>query len=266
MLRISARTRHLAASLAAVCALAACWPARAQSAADAAPSMIAATTVQTAGKIWSGAQDVAVHALGLIGVEYRYGGNTPESGLDCSGLVRHVFQEVTGFTLPRTSREMSRLGARVSAKELQAGDLVFFNTRRFQFSHVGIYLGDDRFIHAPFPRQRGRDRRAVQIVLAPAFQWRAAPGRRAAVADTQRDLTGDGRTRWRRIAGGRARTRALTRYRRLPARHRRGAAAMAKAPRRRFHSLAPRPRSSATIAFSLPRTAQASGVAPFSLR
>ncbi len=166
MLRISARTRHLAASLAAVCALAACWPARAQSAADAAPYMIAATTVQTAGKIWSGAQDVAVHALGLIGVEYRYGGNTPESGLDCSGLVRHVFQEVTGFTLPRTSREMSRLGARVSAKELQAGDLVFFNTRRFQFSHVGIYLGDDRFIHAP---SRGRE---VEIAELSKSYWR----------------------------------------------------------------------------------------------
>jgi cell wall-associated NlpC family hydrolase len=111
----------------------------------------AATTRATsaAGKVWSGAQDIAIHALGLIGVDYRYGGNSPESGLDCSGLVRYVFQEVTGVTLPRTSKEMSGLGARVAVADLRPGDLVFFNTRRFSYSHVGIYLGDSRFIHAP---------------------------------------------------------------------------------------------------------------------
>jgi hypothetical protein len=63
--------------------------------------------------------------------------------------VRYVFQEVTGATLPRTSREMSRLGQHVSMADLAPGDLVFFNTRRFAFSHVGLYLGDNRFIHAP---------------------------------------------------------------------------------------------------------------------
>lgn len=109
----------------------------------------ATSAAATASKVWSGAQDVAIYALGLIGVDYRYGGNSPESGLDCSGLVRYVFQEVTGVTLPRTSKEMSGLGAKVAAGDLKPGDLVFFNTRRFQFSHVGIYLGDNRFIHAP---------------------------------------------------------------------------------------------------------------------
>jgi cell wall-associated NlpC family hydrolase len=109
----------------------------------------ATSAAATASKVWSGAQDVAIYALGLIGVDYRYGGNSPESGLDCSGLVRYVFQEVTGVTLPRTSREMSSLGAKVAVGDLKVGDLVFFNTRRFQFSHVGIYLGDNRFIHAP---------------------------------------------------------------------------------------------------------------------
>lgn len=111
---------------------------------------------ETAGKMWSGAQDVTVYALGLIGVKYKFGGNDPESGLDCSGLVRYVFQEVTGVTLPRTSKEMSGLGARVSLNDLMPGDLVFFNTRRFANSHVGIYLGDNRFIHAP--RTGGRVR------------------------------------------------------------------------------------------------------------
>jgi cell wall-associated NlpC family hydrolase len=98
---------------------------------------------------WNGAQDVAIYALGLIGVDYRYGGETPESGVDCSGLVRYVFQQVTGVTLPRTSKELSRLGNTVASADLVPGDLVFFNTRRLPFSHVGIYLGDNRFIHAP---------------------------------------------------------------------------------------------------------------------
>ena len=119
-------------------------------AADArARSSFTASAAEAAGKVWSGAQDVAIYALGLIGVDYKFGGNTPASGLDCSGLVRYVFQEVTGVTLPRTAKEMSGLGAKVSPDDLKPGDLVFFNTRRFQFSHVGIYLGDNRFIHAP---------------------------------------------------------------------------------------------------------------------
>jgi cell wall-associated NlpC family hydrolase len=103
----------------------------------------------SASKAWSGAQDVAMYALGLIGVTYKFGGNTPDTGLDCSGLVRHVFEEVTGVSLPRTAKEMSTLGTKVAIANLQPGDLVFFNTRRFAFSHVGIYLGDNRFVHAP---------------------------------------------------------------------------------------------------------------------
>lgn len=113
------------------------------------PRTFSAAAFETAGKVWNGAQDVAIYALGLIGVDYRFGGNSPASGLDCSGLVRYVFQEVTGVTLPRTSREMSGLGSKITLGELKPGDLVFFNTRQFQFSHVGIYLGDSRFIHAP---------------------------------------------------------------------------------------------------------------------
>jgi cell wall-associated NlpC family hydrolase len=111
------------------------------------------------------AQDLAIYALGLIGVDYRYGGSSPERGLDCSGLVRYVFQEVVGITLPRTSREMARLGGRVAPGDLQAGDLVFFNTRSSPFSHVGIYLGDHRFIHAP---HRGGE---VEIVAMTQHYW-----------------------------------------------------------------------------------------------
>jgi NlpC/P60 family len=129
------------------------------------PRTFASSAAETAGKVWSGAQDVAIYALGLIGVDYRYGGNTPESGLDCSGLVRYVFQEVTGVTLPRTTKEMSGLGRKVKIPDLKPGDLVFFNTRRFAFSHVGIYLGDNRFIHAP---SRGNE---VEVSTLSASYW-----------------------------------------------------------------------------------------------
>ncbi|HEV8502320.1 MAG TPA: C40 family peptidase [Casimicrobiaceae bacterium] len=95
------------------------------------------------------AQDVAIAALGLVGVDYRFGGETPASGVDCSGLVRYVFSQTTGIALPRTSAEMGRVGARVARIDLVPGDLVFFNTRHFVNSHVGIYLGDNRFVHAP---------------------------------------------------------------------------------------------------------------------
>lgn len=126
----------------------------------------AATASDAAGKVWTSAQDVTVYALSLIGVKYKFGGNTPESGLDCSGLVRYVFQEVTGVTLPRTSREMSGVGAKVGMADLMPGDLVFFNTRRFANSHVGIYLGDNRFIHAP---SQGGD---VEIATMSAAYWK----------------------------------------------------------------------------------------------
>lgn len=136
-------------SLAVACLACACAWSTAHAKDAPAPRTLTSTALETAGKVWTGAQDVAIYALGLIGVDYRYGGNSPESGLDCSGLVRYVFQEVTGVTLPRTSREMSSIGSKIAMGDLKPGDLVFFNTRRFQFSHVGIYLGDNRFIHAP---------------------------------------------------------------------------------------------------------------------
>jgi cell wall-associated NlpC family hydrolase len=95
------------------------------------------------------ASELALRAMGMIGIRYKYGGTVPENGLDCSGLVRYLFKEVWGTELPRTSEEISRVGERVDTNELQPGDLVFYNTLRRGFSHVGIYLGDNKFIHAP---------------------------------------------------------------------------------------------------------------------
>jgi cell wall-associated NlpC family hydrolase len=88
-------------------------------------------------------------ALALIGVRYRRGGTSPETGFDCSGFVGHVFREGMGLILPRTSREISKEGQAIKKNELQPGDLVFFNTMRRTFSHVGIYLGEGQFIHSP---------------------------------------------------------------------------------------------------------------------
>lgn len=104
---------------------------------------------EAATRMVEGTREIGLFALSLVGIDYRYGGETPDSGLDCSGLIRYVFQQVTGVTLPRTAKELSRIGKDIRAADLEPGDLVFFNTRRFAFSHVGIYLGNDRFIHAP---------------------------------------------------------------------------------------------------------------------
>lgn len=95
-------------------------------------------------------------ALTLIGVRYRRGGTDPETGFDCSGFVGHVFRESLGMQLPHSAREISKTGEPVAKEELRPGDLVFFNTMRRAFSHVGIYLGDNLFVHAP--RTGGRVR------------------------------------------------------------------------------------------------------------
>jgi cell wall-associated NlpC family hydrolase len=125
----------------------------------------AATVKGVAATALTTAQDLTSAALDLIGIRYKWGGNTPATGLDCSGLVRYVFQQVTGVTLPRTAKDMSRLGEQVAVADLKPGDLVFFNTRRFAFSHVGIYLGDNRFVHAP---RRGRE---VEIATLDSTFW-----------------------------------------------------------------------------------------------
>jgi len=93
--------------------------------------------------------EALLQALLTLGLDYRYGGSSPETGFDCSGLVAHVFREAYGIRLPQNARAQSEYGVRVSLAELRAGDLVFYNTLNRPFSHVGIYLGDGRFVHAP---------------------------------------------------------------------------------------------------------------------
>jgi cell wall-associated NlpC family hydrolase len=93
--------------------------------------------------------EALLQTLLTLGVDYQYGGKSPQTGFDCSGLVAHVFREAYGIQLPHNARAQSEYGVRVSLSELRAGDLVFYNTLNRPFSHVGIYLGDGRFVHAP---------------------------------------------------------------------------------------------------------------------
>lgn len=95
------------------------------------------------------ASEVVLYALGLLNTGYRFGGRNPESGLDCSGMTAYIFREAAGLPLPHNAAQQARLGREVAAAQLQPGDLVFFNTNGRGISHVGLYIGENRFIHAP---------------------------------------------------------------------------------------------------------------------
>ncbi|KQX87258.1 C40 family peptidase [Variovorax sp. Root473] len=93
--------------------------------------------------------DLVVTAIGFLGVPYRRGGNTAESGFDCSGFVRAMYNQTVGHVLPRRAEEQAAATEKIDRSQLKPGDLVFFNTMRRTFSHVGIYVGEGKFIHSP---------------------------------------------------------------------------------------------------------------------
>ncbi|MDT8991739.1 C40 family peptidase [Curvibacter sp. APW13] len=97
------------------------------------------------------ASELVVNAMGFLGVPYRRGGNTVETGFDCSGFVRAIYEQTAGLILPRKADQQAAATEKISRNELKPGDLVFFNTMRRAFSHVGIYIGNGKFIHAPKP-------------------------------------------------------------------------------------------------------------------
>jgi cell wall-associated NlpC family hydrolase len=158
-------------SVAALLAVAVCAPLRAQPSAPAEPPASASVPSATPrGQIWdwtSASADFALQALSHLGVPYRFGGNDPKVGFDCSGLVKFVARSVLGIDLPRTSDAMARVGSAVARDALEVGDLVFFNTRGGANSHVGIYIGDGRFVHAP--SRRGQ----VRVEEVDSAYWRA---------------------------------------------------------------------------------------------
>ena len=132
-----------------ICLLSACAADKGESvnlrAADPRPEVQLRTAPVGAG------DSVVLQALSLLGVGYKYAGKIPQTGFDCSGLVRYVYREAQGIELPNTAGELARVGKKIERNALQPGDLVFYNTLRRANSHVGIYLGENRFIHAPSP-------------------------------------------------------------------------------------------------------------------
>lgn len=95
--------------------------------------------------------DLVFNAMGFLGVPYRRGGTTAETGFDCSGFVRAIFEQTAGMVLPRRAKEQAAATEVIDKRDLKPGDLVFFNTMKKAFSHVGIYVGDGKFIHSPKP-------------------------------------------------------------------------------------------------------------------
>jgi cell wall-associated NlpC family hydrolase len=140
--------RSILAACALACLLAACGSAPPTP--ESAPTDSARRYASALGR------EIAMYAMGLIDTDYRFGGRNPEAGLDCSGMVSYVFRQAAGIGLDGSAADMARRGRPVARGNLRPGDLVFFNTRNAPFSHVGIYIGDDRFIHAPSTNGRVR--------------------------------------------------------------------------------------------------------------
>ena len=129
-----------------------------------------ATAAGSTANVNDKANDVVLFALGLVETGYRFGGKNPEAGLDCSGMVSYVFRKSADMRLGGSAADLARLGKPVPAAQLRPGDLVFFNTRNMAHSHVGIYIGDDRFVHAPNSRGKVRTESLKQGWFAARFE------------------------------------------------------------------------------------------------
>lgn len=116
----------------------------------------------------AGHDELLFHAFSLVGTPYRYGGSSPDTGFDCSGLINYVFRESAGLTLPRTTAGLNALPGTTAVDALQPGDLVLFATRGKRVDHAGIYIGDGRFLHAPSSGGR------VRVDALDASYWQRA--------------------------------------------------------------------------------------------
>jgi len=124
-------------------------------------------------------REMVIFALGLIDTGYRFGGRNPDAGLDCSGMVSYVVEQVSGHRLPHNAAQIADRTRPVSLAMLQPGDLVFFNTMNRPYSHMGIYMGEGKFVHAPSSRGRVR----VERLDSPYFRSRF-DGARTLLADS----------------------------------------------------------------------------------
>ena len=106
---------------------------------------------QVGNQVEAKASELVINAMALLGVPYKRGGDSLETGFDCSGFVRAIYEQTAGLLLPRQAQQQAATTNKIDKTDLQPGDLVFFNTMRRAFSHVGIYVGNGKFIHAPKP-------------------------------------------------------------------------------------------------------------------
>jgi cell wall-associated NlpC family hydrolase len=125
--------------------------------------------------------NMLLQSVSLMGIAYKWGGNTPDTGMDCSGFVRYVFNKSLGINLPRTAAEMAKVGKRVSIDQLQPGDLIFFNSSRGSNTHIGIYLGGNKFIQSP------RTGETIQITDLSGYWTKHFNGAKRIVQENQDD-------------------------------------------------------------------------------
>ncbi len=118
---------------------------------EAVRSSVSGRMAEGANTVATRASELVVTAMGFLGVPYRRGGNSGETGFDCSGFVKAMYEQTLGLVLPRRANEQAAATQHIDRTDLQPGDLVFFNTMRRTFSHVGIYVGEGKFIHSPKP-------------------------------------------------------------------------------------------------------------------
>ncbi len=114
--------------------------------------------------------EIALYAMGLIDIGYQFGGKNPEAGLDCSGMVSYIYRQALNMSVTGSAADIARRGKEIDPRTLRPGDLVFFNTLNRSFSHVGVYIGDGRFIHAPSSKGRVRIERMDNVYFAPRFE------------------------------------------------------------------------------------------------
>lgn len=133
------------------------------------------------------ASELVVAAMGALGVPYRRGGNNFDTGFDCSGFVRAIHEQTLGLLLPRRAEQQAAATEKIDRTDLRPGDLVFFNTMRRTFSHVGIYVGDSKFIHSPKPGAAVR----IDDMRASYWQRRFDGARRVSIEAAPRPLTGE---------------------------------------------------------------------------
>ncbi|GAB2890867.1 hypothetical protein GCM10027046_19490 [Uliginosibacterium flavum] len=161
-------TRNLWGSALSLALLAACSHtpstpnAAGKPSADARPARLRIEDQQTA-------NEIVLYAHGLLGTKYQFGGRNPEAGLDCSGMVSLVVEQVTGRKLPHNAAKIASQTRPIGRHELQPADLVFFNTNGSKFSHMGIYLGDDLFLHAPSSKGQVKKERLDSAYFAQRF-------------------------------------------------------------------------------------------------